>query len=130
MSEQEYATFGRTYDLEILEPGERFWLNMVHLHGEQVMFDLFLDYPVEIINWHDQETPPTLTEAQQRFEGMLCGGLRRWETMVLGTPEKVGEEVRDAILATGGKRFILGTGCVLPIIAPRANILAARQAVG
>jgi uroporphyrinogen decarboxylase len=127
MSEQEYATFGRPYDLEVLEPGEQFWLNMLHLHGEQVMFDLFLDYPVQIINWHDRESQPSLAEAQQRFEGALCGGLRRWETMVLGTPEKVSEEAKDAILATGGRRFILGTGCVLPIIAPRANILAARQ---
>ena len=127
MSEQEYAAFGLPYDLEVLEPRERFWLNMLHLHGEQVMFDLFLDYPVEIINWHDRETPPSLAEAQQRFKGALCGGLRRWETMVLGTPEKVSEEAKDAILATGGRRFILGTGCVLPIIAPRANILAARQ---
>jgi len=130
MSDQEYATFGRPYDLEVMEGWDGFWLNMVHLHGDQVMFDQFLDYPVGIINWHDQESPPTLAEAQQRFDGALCGGLRRWESMVLGTPEKVMEEAHDAILATGGKHFILGTGCVLPIIAPRANILAARQAVG
>jgi uroporphyrinogen decarboxylase len=94
------------------------------------MFDIFLDYPVAIINWHDRESPPNLAEAQQRFEGALCGGLRRWETMVLGNPDKVSEEAKEAILATGGRRFILGTGCVLPVIAPRANILAARQAVG
>jgi uroporphyrinogen decarboxylase len=30
---------------------------------------------------------------------------------------------------TGGRRFILGTGCVVPITAPRANLFAARNAV-
>jgi uroporphyrinogen decarboxylase len=130
MSEQEYATFGRLYDLEVLESKEDFWLNLLHLHGDQVMFDLFQDYPVEVINWHDRETPPSLAEARQRFEGVLCGGLRRWESLVLGTPQQVLEEAHEAIAATGGRRIILGTGCVLPIVAPRANILAARQAVG
>jgi uroporphyrinogen decarboxylase len=49
--------------------------------------------------------------------------------MVLGTPERVAAEVKEAILATGGRRFILGTGCVLPIVAPSGNILAARRSV-
>ncbi len=39
------------------------------------------------------------------------------------------EEATAAILATEGKRFILGTGCVLPVIAPQSNIAAARAAV-
>lgn len=129
LSDQEYEDFGRRYDLQVLEPARDFWLNILHLHGEEVMFDRFLDYPVAVINWHDRETPPLLAEAQRRFSGVLCGGLRRWETMVLGTPEQVITEARDAILTTGGKQFILGTGCVLPIISPRGNIIAARRSV-
>jgi len=129
LSDQEYEEFGRRYDLQVLEPARDFWLNILHLHGEEIMFDRFLDYPVAGINWHDRETPPFLAEAQRRFSGVLCGGLRRWETMVLGTPEQVTAEARDAITATGGQRFILGTGCVLPIISPRGNIWAARRSV-
>jgi uroporphyrinogen decarboxylase len=48
---------------------------------------------------------------------------------VRGTAEDVMAEARAAIEATGGKRFILGTGCVTPIVAPVGNIQAARQAV-
>ena len=129
LSRQEYHEFGRTYDMQILEPARLMWLNMLHLHGEDVMFDEFLDYPMAAINWHDRETPPALSEAQSRFSGAVCGGLRRWETMVLGTPELVRAEALDAIQAAGGSRFILGTGCVLPTTAPRGNILAARQSV-
>ncbi len=130
LSEQEYQQFGRAYDMQVLEPAGGLWLNLLHLHGEDVMFDAFLDYPMAIINWHDRETPPSLSEAQTRYSGVVCGGLRRWETMVLGTPEQVRAEALDAIQSTGGQRFILGTGCVLPTTAPRGNILAARQSVG
>lgn len=129
LSANEYAEFGRPYDMEVLQPASRLWLNMIHLHGEQIMFDRFLDYPMAVINWHDRETLPSLLEAKSRFAGAVCGGLRRWETMVLGTPDQVLAEARDAIQATDGQRFILGTGCVLPIIAPRGNILAARGSV-
>jgi uroporphyrinogen decarboxylase len=102
---------------------------MLHLHGEQVMFDQFLDYPVAIINWHDRESPPSLADAQSKFSGALCGGLRRQETMVLGTPEEVKVEAEDAFQQTGGRGLILGTGCVMPTIVPRGNIIAARKSV-
>jgi len=128
-TEQEYEVFGTFYDMQALQPARDFWLNMLHLHGTQVMFDHFLDYPVAILNWHDRETPPSLAEAQEKFSGALCGGLRREETMVLGSPESVKAEVQDAIRETRGQRLILGTGCVMPTIAPRGNILAARESV-
>jgi uroporphyrinogen decarboxylase len=129
LTEAEYEAFGRAFDLPVLEPAHSLWLNMLHLHGEHVMFDQFLDYPISVINWHDRETWPSLAEAQMRYPGALCGGLSRWTTMVLGTPEKIAAEAREAIRATGGQRFILGTGCVLPVVAPRGNILAARKSV-
>jgi len=129
LSKAEYLAFGKRFDLEVLEPAGALWLNMLHLHGLDVMFDLFLDYPVQIINWHDRETYPDLKTAVDQFPGVVCGGLRRQETVVLGTPEDVKAEAKDAIEQTGGLRFILGTGCVTPIIAPYGNILAARKAV-
>ncbi|MBC7234794.1 MAG: uroporphyrinogen decarboxylase [Chloroflexi bacterium] len=129
LSEEEYTAFGRPYDLQILEATEGAWFNLLHLHGDEVMFDLLRDYPVQVINWHDRETPPSLAEAMERFPGALCGGLRQWETMVRGAPADVRAEALDALRQTGGQRFILGTGCVTPIVAPMSNIRAAREAV-
>lgn len=128
-STEEYAEFGRAYDLRILEAVQDLWLNMLHLHGENVMFDLLADYPVQTINWHDRQTDPDLRGGQKRFAGAVTGGLRQWETMVLGTPAKVREEGLDAIRSTSGLRFILGTGCVVPVTAPYGNIMAARKLV-
>jgi len=129
LSQNEYEEFGRPYDLQVLAATEGAWFNLLHLHGNEVMFDLLADYPVQAINWHDRETPPTLAQALERFPGAVCGGLRQWETLVRGTPDDVRTEAADAINQTRGRRFILGTGCVTPIVAPIANIRAARSVV-
>ena len=125
----EYEQFGKRFDSQILEATDDMWFRLIHLHGANVMFDVVADYPAQIVNWHDQETPPTLAAAQSRTHMALCGGLRQWDTMVRGTPEQVRAEAQAAIAATEGRGFLLGTGCVTPIIAPTANIVAARQAV-
>jgi len=130
LSEQEYRAFGQPYDLRLLEAARGAWFNLLHLHGREVMFDLMIQYPVQVINWHDRETPPSLEEALNKTDKALCGGWRQWETMVRGTPDDVFAEARQAITASSGRRLILGTGCVTPIVAPVANIRAARQAAG
>jgi uroporphyrinogen decarboxylase len=129
LSEEEYTAFGRLYDFRALEAAQGLWLNVLHLHGSEVMFDLLVDYPVQVINWHDRETGPTLAEAQGRFSGAVCGGLQRWDVVVRGTPGQIREQIADAITQTGGRRFILGTGCVTPIVAPMSNLRAVREAV-
>ncbi len=128
LSEAEYIHFGKSFDLEILKATSGNWLNMLHLHGNNVMFKQFTDYPVQVINWHDRETFPSLAEGKKLFNGVVCGGLQRERTMELGSPEHVHSEACDAILATENKRFILGTGCVLQVTTPSANIRAAIQA--
>lgn len=129
LTEAEYREFCRDLDLRILQATEGMWFNLVHLHGVNVMFDLVAKYPVQALNWHDVETPPSLDEAKSRTDKALCGGIRQWETMLRGTPDRVKAEAAAAIAATGGERFILGTGCVTPITTPTGNILAARRAV-
>lgn len=129
ISGDEYRTFGLEDDRNLCASAGGMWLNMLHLHGEQIMFDMFTDFSVQIINWHDRETEPSLKDGLERFPGTACGGLRRDETMLLGSPDDVIAEARDAIRQSGGKRFILGTGCVIFTTVPRANILAARRSV-
>ncbi len=129
LTEAEYREFCRPLDLQILAATDGMWFNLVHLHGSNVMFDMAAEYPAQLLNWHDTDTPPSLAEAMGRTQMALCGGIRQWETMVRGTPETVRSEARAALTATGGTRFVLGTGCVTPIIAPMRNIMAVRRAV-
>jgi len=129
LSTAEYCEFGQPYDLRILDAAQGLWFNLVHLHGQHVMFNAVADYPVPAINWHDRETPPSLQEALPRFRGALVGGLHRTTTMLRGTPETVRAEIRSAVEATGARRLIIGTGCVMWITTPAGNIRAAREAV-
>jgi len=59
---------------------------------------------------------------------VMCGGMRQ-DTLVYQNQTDVRHEAADAIRQTSGKRFLLGTGCVVPIIASHGNILAARKSV-
>jgi uroporphyrinogen decarboxylase len=130
LSEAEYREFGRPYDLRILEAAaEGTWFNLLHLHGGDAMFDVVADYPVQAINWHDRETPPSLAQALGRTRATLCGGIDRTEVMLRGSPDEVRAQVADAIQQTGGRRLIIATGCVILITSPTANIWAAREAV-
>jgi uroporphyrinogen decarboxylase len=123
----EYIKFGQHDDNTLIKITEGKWLNMLHLHGVDIMYELFSSFPVQVINWHDRETFPDIEQGQKLYPGTVCGGLQRNHTMVLGTPEAVKSEALDAIQATNNRRFILGTGCVMPTITPSANINAAIQ---
>jgi uroporphyrinogen decarboxylase len=128
LSLDEYKTFGLPFDQKALAPTTDLWCNMLHLHGKDVYFSLLRLMNFQIVNWHDRETQPSLSEAQSLFRGTLCGGLRQ-DTLVLEDQAKVKEEARDAIEQTKGKRFILGTGCVVPITASHGNLMTARNSV-
>ncbi len=45
LTEEEYQKFGISFDQRLLEAAEGLWLNVLHLHGNRVMFDLLSDYP-------------------------------------------------------------------------------------
>lgn len=122
---EEYKSFGLPLDKEILEPAGELWCNLLHLHGHDVYFSILDSLHFSIANWHDRETSPSLAEAQTLFAGTMCGGMRQ-DTLVFGNQVEVREEAADALRQTNGKRFILGTGCVVPIIASHGNIMAAR----
>lgn len=127
LTEAEYSEFGEKYDKPLLEAAGDLWANMAHIHGEDIMFEKIARYPVQILNWHDRETHPSLGDGLKQFPGTACGGIGRFDSFVLGSTEKITQEVHEAIEQTNGKRLILGTGCVLPLTTPYGNIMTARE---
>lgn len=130
LTPQEYAEFGRPFDLQILKAmPKEWWFNMLHLHGDAPIFDLFVDYPVQALNWHDRETEPDLATGKRKFKGAVCGGLGHWDAVHSGTPAEVRDQARNAIEQTEGRRFIMATGCVAMITSPTSNLRAVRDVV-
>jgi len=118
------------YDLIVLRAAyEKTEFNMVHAHGEDIMFDLMAAYPAEMMNWHDRLTLPTLSDARERFSGLLVGGVNEWQTLLNGPVDAIQAEVRGAIAQTDGRRLMVGPGCVLPVHTPAIHIRAAIKAV-
>jgi uroporphyrinogen decarboxylase len=128
MTLEEYKEFGLPNDLDALEPAQGLWCNLLHLHGHEVYFPLLSYLRFPIVNWHDRETFPSLKEAQGLYSGVVCGGMRQ-DSLVYGDQAEVRNEAADAIQQTDGKRFILGTGCVVPVIASHGNLMAARESI-
>jgi uroporphyrinogen decarboxylase len=124
----EYKSFGVPNDWKALEPTKGLWCNLLHLHGHDVYFSILDSFNFQIVNWHDRETSPSLKEAQGLYSGVVCGGMRQ-DSLVYGDQAEVRNEAADAIQQTKGKRFLLGTGCVVPVIASHGNITAARRSV-
>ncbi len=120
----EYKSIVLPYDQQTLKPAEDLWCNLLHLHGSDVYFSLLRLMNFQIVNWHDRETYPSLAESQSLFRGVACGGIRQ-DTLYKGNQAQVKEEAKDAIKQTKGKRFILGTGCVVYYQSPHENIMAA-----
>jgi uroporphyrinogen decarboxylase len=128
LTPDEFIKFSLPFDSTLLAGVSNLWCNMIHLHGTNIMFDQVVDFPVHIYNWHDRETDWSLADGQNHFKGAACGGLKR-ETVVLGTRDDIIDECEDAFWQTNLKRFVLGTGCVVPITAPYGNIMTVRKSV-
>ncbi len=129
LSAAEYERFGQRYDLELIAAVRgKARLNMLHVHGDDVMFDALARYPVEMINWHDRITPPTLGDALGRFPKLLVGGVNENAALATGDEAAIAAEIRDAIRQTGRRRLLIGPGCVVPVAAPAAHLRAAVDA--
>lgn len=128
MSEEEYRQWGRSSDLAVLEAAEGSWLNVLHVHGYDLMFELVADYPCQIVNWDDRRAGPSLAQVQALFPGAVAGGLNQWQTLLTSGPDAVRREVFDGRNQTGGRGYMVAAGCVMPIPVPESNIRAAIDA--
>ncbi len=131
LTRPEYAEFAKPYDLVVLDAvRRRSWFNIFHLHGEKVMFDQVLDYPVQAFNYHDREAGPSLAEMRTKTDKCLIGGIGQNTTLVQGTPQDVNHQLKDAWAQVDRRGLILGPGCVANLNAPEQNVLELRRGVG
>ena len=130
LSEAEYRELGLPNDLKIFEAARAGWFHVLHMHGDDIMFQLAKEYPAQALNWHDRSAGPSLREMRKHFGGALVGGLNQHVTMLQKDPPDVIAEANDAVAQSGGKGFILGVGCVLQIPTAESNLRAAIGVVG
>lgn len=124
--EREYRPLGERYDRPVLASlHERSQLTMLHLHGEDLLFDEMAGWPAHALNWYDRGAGPSLIEARARTDICLAGGIDQDRTLMEGTPGKVAAQVRDAVAELDSRGLLLAPGCSVPITAPEENLAAA-----
>jgi uroporphyrinogen decarboxylase len=135
LTRAEYARMGRPYDLQALAGTGKGWLNTVHVHadpeqeGDEIYFEDFLDYPVQVMSWSDRLTGPDLREALSLTDKCLMGGLAERGPLTHGTEVEIENEILGAVTQTKGRRLILANGCSVPDDNPEHWLHAARRLV-
>lgn len=115
MPETTYREFGRPYDFAALRGAQNGWLNILHLHGERdLMFEMALDYPVQVLNWSDRIAGPSLREARTKTSLCLMGGWNEQTLFMGGKEDEINSQAADAFEQTQGMKFILAPGCSIP----------------
>ncbi len=131
LTPEAHRQFVEPYDLRLIAAARRREaIVLLHLHGDRpYLAGLAAAYPVQALNWHDRRTSPSLAEALGQVSQALVGGLDERGSMIADSPKAVGAQVREAVTQCGGRRLIVGPGCVVDLRVPEANLAAARQAV-
>jgi len=117
------------WDRKVLEAvADMGCFNVLHIHGEGIYFDMFLDLPFHALCWSNKLTKPSFTEARNIYRGCVIGGLHEL-AIKDKTPEEVIAEAQEAMDETGGRSVVIAPGCAVPTDTPEANLHALRRAV-
>lgn len=112
MTEEEYLEFGKPYDLQVLEAASEGWFNIIHAHGNNIMFDILKTYPIQVFNWHAWETLPDIDEARDLTHKCLMGGIKRMDITNCKKNE-VRNQIYKCFKILKRKSHILTPGCVI-----------------
>lgn len=110
-TEEIYEEYGAAYDRQVLNASKG-WCNVLHAHGEDIMFGILKDYPVQVFNWHAWQTLPSIEEAYSYTGKCLMGGIERMD-ITNHKKNALRNEIFNTIKATGGRHLILTPGCVI-----------------
>lgn len=127
---EQYREHFLPLDLLVLSGAAGGWCNVVHLHGEELHWDVLLPLveTAHAVSWSDRAGGPSLAQIRGRTSKCLIGGVN--ETRIGGyTPEQVRDEIADAAAQVGGTGLLVAPGCAVPTETPPANLRAFREAV-
>ena len=113
--ERAYLELGVPYDQRVLDAAKDAggWFNAVHMHGDDILFDVIKDYDVHALNWHIGETPPSL--AQYRNAGgakPVLGGLQRTH-ITRRNRAGIEADIEGSVAESHGRGLLLAPACVI-----------------
>lgn len=128
MTADECRRFQRPFDLAVLKAVAGAPFNLLHVCGSNVLFDEFVDYPVNAFSWATVPGNPSLADGQRRTGRAVVGGLPAKPVTKTLKPEAMADRVRAAVAETGGRWHLLGPDCSIDPDTPDAVLHAAAAA--
>lgn len=110
-----YRRYGEHYDHQVLQAAREAggWFNTVHMHGDDVMFDVLRHYPVHALNWHIGETPPSIADYRNSGGTLpILGGLQRGH-ITNRNLAAVYADIETTMTQTQGRGVIIAPACVI-----------------
>ena len=130
ITKEEYLTFGKPYDLRILEKVREAKFNILHVCEPKNFLNLFVDYPVGVVNWDAADpTNLSLDKGYDLMNRVVIGGINHNQELLDPDPAKVTEQANQTCSLMQGKRWIIGTGCSIPPEVPEINLARLRNIV-
>jgi len=128
MTAEEYQTWGRPFDLKILEAVRDAPFNVLHIHGKRIHFDSILDYPAAAFNWSHFATAPSLGEGKSRSGKTVMGGVDESVASHVSAPE-IREQIANTICEIGTLGLIVTPGCSVPTDTREASLRAIKASL-
>jgi uroporphyrinogen decarboxylase len=128
MTAEEYETWGRPFDLKVLEAVSEANFNVLHIHGKRIHFDSVMDYPVSALNWSHFATEPSLIDGKKRSGKTVMGGIDEASASHVAAPE-ISEQVKNAIREIGPRGLIVTPGCSVATDTRERSLRAIKTAV-
>lgn len=135
MTDEEFETFFKPYEIRLLEKYEKkvSCFNVLHMCKDHLNLSRYLGYPSKVINWGIYEGNLSLEEGRKLLgeDRVVLGGLDdRAGVLVDGTLEDIEQQVHKILRENGTYRFILGADCTLPTEIRLERIAKAVAATG
>jgi uroporphyrinogen decarboxylase len=129
LTAEECRRFQRPYDLRVLGAVASAPFTALHVCGDGVHFDEFVDYPAQAFSWALGEGNPSLREAHRRTGRAVMGGLPAKPVIATLTPAVIAERARAAVREMNGRALLLGPDCSNNPDTPETLLRAARAAL-
>jgi uroporphyrinogen decarboxylase len=129
LTPEEYAEFGRPYDLRVLEAVRGADFNILHVCDSHNMLLDLADYPVQAFNWAATDPSNPGIGGAAGLPGLRIGGLSG-EALTATDSNQVTREVEAARQQAGESRWALGPNCSIATTSLDENIRAAGRALG
>ena len=129
LSPEECRRFERDHNLAILLAVRQAPFNVMHVCGDNVLFEEFVDYPVAAFSWAATPGNPSLGEVHRRTGRAAIGGLSAKPVFKALTAAQVHEQARKAVSEMHGRWFLLGPECSIDPETPASLLRAASDAV-